>query len=140
MDNVTLAKSIFSTEHDPGSGRAGDFQLLLDHLDDDVVFKATIPDGTPISGEFRGKQAVADYFQHLGEVAVFRQERPQEYFADGDRVVVLGDDSFEIRKSGATARSEYAIVVDFRDGLITSVLIIQDLSAVVSAYRSKESA
>ena len=53
MDNITLAKSIFEAE---------DFQPLLEHLADDVVFKATIPKGTPISGEFRGKQAVVDYF------------------------------------------------------------------------------
>ena len=49
---------------------------------------------------------------------------------------MLGDDSFEIRKSGATARSESAIVADFRDGLITRVLIIQDLSAIADAYRT----
>jgi hypothetical protein len=56
MDNFTSAKSIFEAE---------DFQPLLDRLADDVVFKATIPEGTPISGEFRGKQAVVDYFATL---------------------------------------------------------------------------
>jgi ketosteroid isomerase-like protein len=127
MDNIALAKSIFQAE---------DFQPLLDRLADDVVFKATIPEGTPISGEFRGKRAVIGYFATLGEVATFRQEEPLEFFGDCERVVVLGDDSFEIKKSGTTARSEYAIVVDFRDGLITSILIIQDLSAIADAYRT----
>jgi ketosteroid isomerase-like protein len=94
----------------------------------------TIPDGTPISGEFRGKQAVIDHLIRLGEVAVFRQKEPQEYFASGDRVVVLGEDSFAIKQSGVTARSEYAMVLDFRDGLITRWLIIQDLPAFVDAY------
>jgi ketosteroid isomerase-like protein len=36
---------------------------MLDHLADDVVFEVTIPEGTPISGEFRGKQAVTDTSQ-----------------------------------------------------------------------------
>ena len=125
MDNIALAKSIFEAE---------DFQPLLEHLDDDVVFKATIPEGTPISGEFRGKQAVVDYFTNLGDVAEFRQEKPLEFFGSGGRVVVLGEDSFEIKKSGVTARSEYAIVTDFRTGLITSILIIQNLSAIADAY------
>ena len=127
MDNIALAKSIFEADH---------FQPLLDHLADDVVFKATVPEGTPISGEFRGKQAVVDYFANLENVATFRQEKPLEFFGGGDRVVVLGDDSFEIKKSGVTARSEYAIVVDFRDGSIASILIIQDLSAIADAYRT----
>lgn len=127
MDNMTIAKSVFGSE---------DFQLLLDRLADDVVFKATIPEGTPISGEFRGKQAVVDYYTNLEDIATFRQEKPLEFFGGGERVVVLGDDSFEIKKSGVTARSEYAIVVDFRDGWITSILIIQDLSAIADAYRT----
>jgi hypothetical protein len=38
-----------------------DWQPLIDHLADDVVFKATIPDGTPISRELRGKQAKVDH-------------------------------------------------------------------------------
>jgi hypothetical protein len=46
-----VAKSIFEAE---------DSQPLIDHLAaDEGVFKATIPKGTPISGKFRGKQAVA---------------------------------------------------------------------------------
>ena len=127
MDNIALAKSIFE---------ADDFGPLLDHLADDVVFKATIPEGTPISGEFRGKRAVIDYFANLENVATFRQEKPMKFFGRGDRVVVLGDDSFEIKKSGVTTRSEYAIVVDFSDGSIASILIIQDLSAIADAYRT----
>ncbi len=134
MDSLEITKSIFSLEHDPGSGRPEDAQRLVERLADDVIFKVTIPDGTPISGEFRGKQAVIEHLTRLGEIAVFRQEKQQEYFANGDRVVVLGEDSFEIKQSGVTARSEYAMVLDYRDGLITHWLIIQDLSAFVDAY------
>lgn len=90
MDNIALARSVFEAE---------DFRPLLDHLADDVVFEATIPEGTPISGEFRGKQAVVDYFTNLGDVAEFRQEKPLEFFGGGECVVVLGNDSFEIKKA-----------------------------------------
>jgi ketosteroid isomerase-like protein len=113
-----------------------EFEPLFNYLSDDVVFKVTIPPGTPISGEFRGKQAVIDYFTSIGDIATFRQERPLEFFIRGERIVVLGDDSFTIKKSGGTARSEYALVFDIRDGLITRFLIIQDLSAFVDAYRT----
>ena len=133
MENVASTTAIFGPESDPGSGRVEDYQVLLDHLADDVVFKVTIPEGTPISGVFRGKQAVAGCFARLGSIAVFHQERPQRYIADGDRLIVLGDDSFDIRKNGVTARSECATVVTFRDGLITGILIILDLSALAEA-------
>jgi ketosteroid isomerase-like protein len=113
-----------------------DFEPLFAYLADDVVFKVTIPEGTPISGEFRGKQAVIEYFDRIGEIAEFHQEQPLELLTTENRIVLLGDDSFTIKKTGGTARSEYAIVFDLRDGLITRFLIIQDLSAFVDAYRS----
>jgi hypothetical protein len=133
VENVASTTAIFGPESDPGRGREEDYRVLLDHLANDVVFEVTIPEGTPISGVFRGKQAVAGCFARLGSIAVFHQERSQRYIADGDRVIVLGDDSCEIRKNGVTARSEHATVVTFRDGLITSILIVLDLSALAEA-------
>jgi uncharacterized protein len=128
MDNTSLAQSLMESD---------DWQPLIDHLADDVVFKATIPDGTPISGELRGKQAMVDHLIKLGDVLEFRQEQPLQFFGTGERVVVLGKESVEIKKSGVTVpESEYATVLDFHDGLITRFLVIQDLTAVVDAYRN----
>jgi ketosteroid isomerase-like protein len=130
VDNIALAKRLINPPD-------GNWQPLLDHLADDVVFNVTIPDGTPISGEFRGKPAVTEHFERLPELLAFQQERPMNFLGAGDRVVVLGRESFEIKKTGVTVTgSEYADVLDFRDGLITRFLVIQDLSAVVDAYRS----
>jgi ketosteroid isomerase-like protein len=127
MSCVSLAKSLLESD---------DWQPLIDHLADDVVFKVTIPDGTPISGEFRGKQAVVEHFVNLPNVLEFRPEQPQEYFGAGDRVVVVGKETVVIKKNGVTVpNSEYADVLDFKDGLITRFLVIQDLTAVVDAYR-----
>jgi uncharacterized protein len=130
MDNIALAKQLI----DPPDGN---WQPLFDHLAVDVVFKVTVPDGTPISGEIRGRQAVVDHFTHLDDLLEFRQEAPMEFFGSGDRVVVLGTESFEVKKSGVTVSgSEYASVIDFRDGQITRYLVIQDLSAFADAHRS----
>jgi ketosteroid isomerase-like protein len=132
MDNVSLAKRLLESD---------DWQALIDYLADDVVFKATIPEGTPISGERWGKEAVVEHFMNLGNVLEFHPEQPQEYFGDGERVVVLGREGVEIKKNGVTVpNSEYATVIDFREGLITRFLVIQDLTAVVDAYRGSSTA
>jgi ketosteroid isomerase-like protein len=129
MDNIALAKRLINPPD-------GNWQPLIDHLAEDVVFKVTIPEGTPVSGEFRGRQAVTEHFESLGDLLEFRQETPMEFFGEGDRVVVLGRESFEIKSNGVVVTgSEYADVLDFRDGLITRFLVIQDLIAVVDAYR-----
>jgi ketosteroid isomerase-like protein len=127
MNNTSLAQRLMESD---------DWQPLIDHLAHDVVFKATIPDGTPISGAFRGKQAVVDHLVRLGDILEFRQEQPLQFFGNGDRVVILGKETVEIKKSGVTVPgSEYATVLEFHDGLITRFLVIQDLSAVLDAYR-----
>jgi ketosteroid isomerase-like protein len=128
MDNVSLAQTLMESE---------DWQPLVDHLAEHVVFRVTIPDGTPISGELRGKQAMVDHLMNLGDLLEFRQEKPLEYYGNGDRVVVLGQESVEVKKSGVTVpHSEYATVLDFRGDLITRFLVIQDMSAFVDAYRA----
>lgn len=133
MDNVSLAKQLINPPD-------RNWQPLLDHLADDVVLKVTIPEGTPISGEIRGTQAVSEHFENVGELLEFRQERPMQFFGSGDRVVVLGTESFDVKKSGVTVSdSEYADVLDFRDGLITRFLIIHDMSAFADAYRDGHS-
>jgi ketosteroid isomerase-like protein len=126
--NIAFAQSVLETE---------DWPRLIDRLAEDVVFKVTIPEGTPISGEFRGREAVVEHLLNLGNILEFRQEKPLEFFGNGERVVVLGTESLEIKKNGVSVpHSEYATVLDFQDGQVTRFSVIQDLTAVVDAYRS----
>lgn len=116
--------------------RTWSFKPLIDMLAEDVRFKSTIPNGTPISGEFRGKEAVSRYFSViLQDVAVFKQQVPMEFIDAGNRVIILGDDAYTLKKTGETYRSPYASVFTFEDGLISDILIIQDLSGIWNAYR-----
>jgi hypothetical protein len=49
-----------------------------------------------------------------------------DILGSSDRVVVLGRESFVIKKNDVTVTgSEYADVLDFRDGMITRFLVIQ---------------
>lgn len=116
--------------------RTWSFKPLIDILAEDVKFKSTIPDGTPISGEFRGKKAVSEYFNViLQDVAVFKQQIPMEFIDAGNRVIILGDDAYTLKKTGETYRSPYASIFTFEGELIRDILIIQDLSGIWNAYR-----
>jgi ketosteroid isomerase-like protein len=118
--------------------RTRDMKPLIEQLSEDVVFRVTIPEGTPVSGEFRGKEAVTKYFaETLPAVAVFKQQVPMEFVADGDRVIVLGDDAYSLKKTGETFRSPYAMIVNYEGERIKSILVIQDLSGLAMAYREQ---
>jgi ethanolamine utilization protein EutQ len=123
-DNVALLEGIWGPME---RGESGDFQPFFDHLDDDVVFWTSV-------GELRGKQAVIHYFTHAGELLEFRPyERPQEYFGNRDRVVIVGEETFRVRASGVTARTPWAWVYTLQDGLINRIEAIEDLSVVADA-------
>lgn len=131
-DNIELTKGILPPDFD----LSGDNRALFDALAEDVVLKVTIRAGTPISSEIHGKQAVIEAFKRLGDVAEFWTENPQQYLGDGNRVVVIGSGTLEMRESGASAQSEYAIVVDYREGFVARILVIQDFSATAAASRA----
>ena len=122
-DAVALMQRLFRPLE---RGESDDFQPFYDALADDVEHKLSV-------GELRGKQAVVDYFERGDETVDFRPfDKPLEYYGGGDRAVIVGDETFKVRESGVTHRAEWAWVVDVRDGLITRIVEIQDLSPDVA--------
>lgn len=111
------------------AGESNDFQPFFDALADDAVVKFSV-------GELRGKQAVVDYFANAATTMEFQPfEKPLEYYGEGDRVVIVGDETFRVRETGVTHRAEWAWIVDVHDGLITRIVAIQDLSGVAETVR-----
>lgn len=126
MDNVAMLQRVWTPLE---RGESGDMQPFFDSLDDTVVFETSV-------GELRGKPAVVYYFTHIGELVDARPfERPLEYFGNGDRVVILGEETFVVKESGVTAHAKWAWVHDIRDGKVTRIVSIQDLSAVAETIR-----
>lgn len=120
-DNVALMRRIWEPI---ARGESDDQRPFFDALADDVVFELPV-------GELRGKQAVIDYLAGAGttmEINPF--VRPLEYYGAGDRVVVLGDETFRVRETGVSHRAEWAWVHDLHEGRITRIVAIQDLSGI----------
>jgi hypothetical protein len=101
------------------------YSSLAARLAEDVVFEVTPPEGVPTSAERRGKQAVLDYFTSLGDIVTFWRVR---CLGDGERVVVVGAESFTIPRYGVTLGGEFALLLTVCNGLITRFLIIEELS------------
>jgi hypothetical protein len=101
------------------------FSSLAARLAEDVVFEVTPPEGVPTSAERRGKQAVLDYVTSLGDIVTVWRVR---CLGDGERVVVVGAESFTIPRYGVTLGGEFALLLTVCNGLITRFLIIEELS------------
>jgi ethanolamine utilization protein EutQ len=120
-DGVALLRSIY----DPlERGESDDFRPFYDAFAENIVL-------TTSAGEVRGKEAVISYFSEAAatmEYDIF--VRPLEYFAEGNRVVQVGGETFRVKATGKTHEADWAWLYDVEDGRITRIVGIQDLSGI----------
>jgi ketosteroid isomerase-like protein len=128
--NVERVKQVYEE-----MARSGSPQPLLDLLAEDAVYKLSLPPGVPLSGEFRGKRAIVDYFDELDEVLEVLEVNTWDFVGNGNQVIVLGDERFAVRKTGKVCHSEFAFILEFRDGKVARALVIEDLSGLVEAHQ-----
>lgn len=109
---------------------------LLAALTEDAVIKAVIPDGTPISGAFRGREGFLRYLRALDEVMEILDLQIHDYTASAGHVVILGFERARVRRTGKLMEYDFATVIGIDQGNITKVVALADMSAIVDAYRT----
>jgi ketosteroid isomerase-like protein len=117
--------------------RAGSPASLLAAITEDAVIKAVIPDGTPISGEFRGPDGFLRYLTALDEVMEILEVKTTDITASADHVVMLGTEKARVRRTGKLLDCEIATVFTLQGGKIARVVALADMSPIVDAYRAE---
>lgn len=80
----------------------GDIPAVLGAMADDIQW--TEADGFPLAGTYVGPQAVLEgVFMRLGEIGDGFAVAPEEFVAEGDTVVVLGNYTWKRKSSGEPA-------------------------------------
>jgi ketosteroid isomerase-like protein len=105
---------------------SGALAPLIELLAKDVQFEVASGGDAPECRKHSGQQAVADYFDGLGDLPAFW--RMDEYSANDGRVIAWGDESFTLEGCGLEGATEFALVFDLRDGRVTRLLVVEDLS------------
>ena len=124
-DNLALVRRIW----DPIERGESGLERFFEALAEDVVFELPV-------GKLRGRDAVMAYFAHGAEAMDFDPfERPLDYYAAGNSVVQVGDETFRVKETGITHRAKWAWVFDVHDGLITRIVAMMDLSGIADAMR-----
>src|SRR3954471_19847961 len=113
----------------------GDIPAVLDKLADDIEWRIAGPSELPYAGLHRGRDEVAKFFEAFGKTSEFEVFEAQEYFAQGDKVVVLGHERQRVRATGQVVETEWAMVFVVRDRLIRKFHNFVDTHAVAAAHR-----
>jgi ketosteroid isomerase-like protein len=130
QDNVQVVQQAFAA-----FGR-GDIPAVLNMLTEDIEWRAPGPsDIVPWAGTFRGQAQVGQFFMALGTTVDFQKFEPQEYIAQRDRVVVLGQSEETLKANGRVVKPDWVMVFRLRDGKIADYQYLDDTAAWVAAIR-----
>ncbi|GIZ50378.1 nuclear transport factor 2 family protein [Noviherbaspirillum aridicola] len=111
-----------------------DIQGILDKCTDDIEWFGADNDVVPFAGSFHGKQGVEQFFTTMAGAQEYMRFDPQQFIAEDDTVVVLGQMQARIHASGQTYESPWAHVFRLRDGKICSFQHFGDTAASERAY------
>ena len=119
--NVEIAKKAYE------AFAAGDLETVLSTFDDDIEF--VVPGNSTISGTYRGKAEVTEFFAKLAEKSF--TNTPSRFVADDDVVVVIG----QVTAGGESAPE--ADVSTFRGGKIVQLQAFSDTALFERVYGTK---
>lgn len=112
-----------------------DIDGFMATLADDVEWETPGPvDVLPFAGTHHGKQAVAAWFQKMNELEEVQQFEPEDFMAQGDKVVVLGKSRVRVRATDRVLNDHWFHVYTIRDGHIAHFREAYDTAAEVSAH------
>ncbi len=118
----------------------GDIKALLELLDDTITWVSPGPPELATSGRRTGREAVAEFFTTVNEVFEIQRFEPREFIVQGDRVVVLGDETAQVRATGKVIDIDWAHAFTLRNGKVVALHEYLDTSAVVAELRSAHAA
>lgn len=113
----------------------GDIQGLLNLMDPQVTWTTPGPADMPTAGTRRGHQAVGEFFATLASTMDVTRFEAKDFLAQGDKVVVLGEDTGILKGTDTSIDFRWAHVFTMRNGKIVSFEEIGDTSAHVDALR-----
>lgn len=116
----------------------GDIAGVLARCADDAEWVSPESDDIPFAGVFRGKQGIAVYFSQLGAHVQALRFEAREFIAEGDKVVVLGDATWQVKSTGRSFDTPWAHAFIMRDGKVIRFEAFADTAAGERAFRTEQ--
>ena len=112
----------------------GDIPGVLNRLADDVEWTVGVPSQVPWFGARKGKAAVQEFFQTLGQEVDMTTLETTDYVAQHDKVIAFVRMEFTVKRTNKTVAQDIAMVWTVRDGAIAGFHTYEDTAAVIGAW------
>jgi ketosteroid isomerase-like protein len=128
--NVKLVQSLYD------AFKRGDIATLIAGLTQNVDWQVHgRPKDFPTIGRWRGQAGAQEFFRLVGDSLEVAEFLPQDFFAAGDKVFVLGRYGWKVRKSGKPVAAEWCHVFTVKDGKVSAFREFTDTAQFAEAYR-----
>ena len=121
-----------------GDFSRGDVQTLLGKFAEEIEW--VIPGSNPLSGTYKGRTRVADFFKRLSDLTELSMFEAREFIAQGDRVVVLGRETGHVKSTGRSFQSDWAMAFTLRDGKVVRFQEYADTASLEAAFSGAQRA
>ena len=129
QDNTAAAKQNYQ------DFMTGNIDGLLDSFAEDIEWELPETENVPFARTYKGRAGAADFFKQLGEHQDPVSFNPREFIAQGDKVVVLGDYAWKVKKNGREFKGDFAHVFTYKDGKAIAFKEYLDTAAISAAYK-----
>jgi ketosteroid isomerase-like protein len=129
LQNIDLVKKLYEAY-----GK-GDIDTLIDHLADPFDWNFDAPSIIPFAGDQQTRDEVRRrFFGSLAESQKDQSLSPQEFIAQGDKVVMVGRYSATVVATGKSIDLAVVHVFTIQSGKITRFVNFTDTARLAEAY------
>ena len=128
QENIQVVRDLYAAYD-----RGGVAAVLAAYTDDaEIVFPG--PSVLPFAGTHRGRAAIGQFFQTVGENVEIREFGADEYVAQNETVVVIGHERASARETGRGWETDWVMVFTLRDGKISRVREFHETATIAAAF------
>jgi uncharacterized protein len=112
----------------------GNVQGILDVCTDDITWGSYFDPAVPFSKTYQGKSGVAEFFGTLAATSDYKTFDTQDFYADGDTVLVKGYQEAVVKTTGKTFAHDFLMQFKLKDGKITNFFSFIDINDEAKAF------
>jgi len=112
----------------------GNIQGILDVCTDDITWGAYFDPAVPFSKTYHGKNGVSEFFATLGANTDYKRFDTQEFYADGDTVLVKGFHEAVVKTTGKSFAHDFMMQFKLRDGKLAYFFSFINILDEVKAF------
>jgi uncharacterized protein len=128
MDNLQVVKEVYRLFGERN------VPALLAYFDSDIEFVRPGNADIPFAGTFNGTEGLIKMFTIISQTIKLKAFTPENFFTEGNKVVVLGSDTAEVISTGKSYTSTWVQAFTLKDGKIIHVQVYLDTLTIANAF------